>query len=97
MVLDEKIALAYDIPPQNRGPFSFFIDTDGMAYNYNLVMPSLNVTSEWIDKKQFLSTPLKYKVPPQLSDLKIKWAYVKKEVRKWYVKNLRDMIEPYLR
>lgn len=81
IVLDEKISLAYDIPSKNNGPFSFLIDTDGIAYNYNLVMPSLNVTSEWIDKKHYLSTPLQYKVPPQLSDLKLKWAYVKKEVR----------------
>ena len=54
MRMNERIALAYDIPPQNKGPFSFYIDTDGTAYNYNLVMPSLNVTTEWIDKQKYL-------------------------------------------
>lgn len=97
IVLDEKIALAYDIPPQNQGPFSFYIDSDGIAYNYNLVMPSLNVTTDWIDNKRYTKSPLFYKAQPQLSDLKLKWAYAKKEVRLFYIQHLRDFIETYLR
>ena len=34
---------------------------------------------------------------PQLSDLKLKWAYAKKEVRLFYIKYLRDHIENLLR
>jgi hypothetical protein len=96
-MLSERVALAYDIPSQNKGPYSFYIDTDGTAYNYNLVMPSLNTTTEWIDKQRYLSTPLKYKVPPQLSNYKIYWAYLKKDVRRLYIKFLRDHIENVLR
>lgn len=92
----EKIALAYDIPPLNRGPYSFYIE-DGIAYNYNLVMPSLNVTSDWIDSKKYLQTPYQFKVPAQLSDVKLYWAYFKKEVRRFYRKHLMDVIEPQLR
>ena len=95
--MNERISLAYDIPPQNKGPFSFYIDTDGTAYNYNLVIPSLNVTTEWIDKQKYLQTPLKYKVPPALSDYKIYWTYLKIDVRKYYIKLLRHHIEPLLR
>lgn len=63
---EERISLAYDVPPNNHGPFSFYIE-DGIAYNYNLVFPSLNLTTEWIDNRKYRSSPLQYKTPPQLS------------------------------
>ena len=36
-------------------------------------------------------------MPARLSDLKLKWAYFKKEVRLWYINNGRCCIESYLR
>lgn len=42
-------------------------------------------------------SPFQFKAPPVISDLRLKWADIKKEVRGWYDKNVRDKIEPTLR
>ena len=68
-----------------------------MAYLFDPVLPSINVTSEWIDNKTFKTSPLSFKAPAVWPDYKLYWGYAKKTVRDYYVKNLRHHIEPYLR
>ena len=59
-------------------------------------MPALNKTTEWIDDRYYKKAATAYKAPTVLSDNKLKWAYVKKEVRDWYAANLQPKIEELL-
>ena len=43
IVLDEKVALAFDIPPSSKGPVTFFLK-DGKAFYMN----NDKYESEWI-------------------------------------------------
>ena len=60
-------------------------------------MPKFDTTVEWIDDKLYKKSPIRFAVPPPANLPKIYWGYVKKEVRMWYRKNLRDTIEVWLR
>ena len=78
-------------------PRSYLIDKDGVAYTFPMVLPALNTTIDWIESKKFKASGFKFKAPPVLSDLKMKWAYLKKEVRLFYIKHLLVKVEDVLR
>lgn len=99
-VLEEKLSYMYEVYHESETfvPRSFYIDNkDGMAHAFPLVLPALNSTIDWIDMKNYKNSPFKFKAPPILNDFKIKWAYLKKEVRLWYMKNLLEKVENLLR
>ena len=80
-----------------QGPRSFYIDETGMAYLFDPVLPGVNVTTAWIDDNTYKTSPLSFKVPAIPNQYFTKWHMLKREVRLWYIKNLRDKIEPYYR
>ena len=96
---NEKLRLAYEIESIKNTPRSFFIDKEGVAYSYfkNNGMPSLNETTEWIEDRYYKKSMTAYKAPAVLSEMKLKWAYAKKEVRAWYAANLQPKVEELLR
>ena len=96
---NEKIRLAYEIEWLEQTPRSFFIDKEGVAYAYfkNNGMPSMNATTEWIDDRYYKKSATAFKAPALLSDMKLKWAYAKKDVRAWYMANMQPKIEELLR
>lgn len=99
-VLEEKLSYMFEVyhESENFVPRSFLIDNkDGVAYTFPLILPAINSTTDWIDMKKYKNTPLKFKAPPVLNDIKLKWAYVKKEVRLWYMKNMLEKVEELLR
>lgn len=98
-VLEEKLAYTFDVYNEKDSflPRSFLIDKDGMAYTFPMVLPAINTTTAWIDEKKYKNTPLKFKAPAIVSDMKLKWAYVKKEVRLWYMENALAKVEELLR
>lgn len=97
-VLEEKLSHTYEVYEQDGFvPRSFLIDKDGMAYTFPLVLPAINTTTDWIDSKKYKNSPLKFKAPAILSDLKMYWAYAKKDARQWYTENLLDKVEDLLR
>jgi len=55
IVLDEKVALAYDIAPNSKGPVTFFL-IDGKSYYLNNDRYLVNETSEWINSKAYLNS-----------------------------------------
>lgn len=97
--IEEKLSYTYEVyhERENFVPRSYFIDKDGMAYTFPLVMPALNSTIEWIDSKKYKASGFKFKAPAVLSDMKMKWAYAKKEVRLFYIEHLLEKIENVLR
>lgn len=68
-----------------------------MASVFPMVLPALNSTINWIDTKNYKNSGFRFKAPPVMNDFKIKWAYVKKEVRLWYIKNALEKVENLLR
>lgn len=74
-----------------------YIDQEGMTYSYPHLLPSFNVTKDWIDDRLFKKSPHVFKAPARWPEWKVKWGYLKKEVRFWYRANLRDTVEKYLR
>lgn len=78
-------------------PRSYFIDKDGMAHTFNLVLPALNSTIDWIDMKKYKNSGFRFKAPPILSEYKIYWAYLKKEARLFYIIHALDKVEEILR
>ena len=68
-----------------------------MSYSYPHLLPTFNITKDWIDDKLYRSSPHVFKAPARWPEWKVKWGYVKKEVRYWYRDNLRDTVEKYLR
>jgi hypothetical protein len=93
------LRLAYEIEWKKQTPRSFFIDKEGIAYSYfkNNGMPSLNHTTDWIDDRYYKKSMTAYKAPALLSAWKLKWAYIKREVRAWHTKNLQPKVEELLR
>jgi len=99
-VIEEKLAYMYEVyhESENFVPRSFYIDNkDGMAHTFPLVLPALNTTIDWIDMKKYKNSAFKFKAPPVMTDIKMKWAYLKKEVRLWYMKNMLEKVENLLR
>ena len=45
----------------------------------------------------YLGSPLKYKTPALLSGLRTYWAYVKKDVRRFYKRKIQSRIDPLLK
>ncbi len=60
-------------------------------------MASYEYTKSWIEDRVYLKSPWVMRAPAALSSLKLKIAYVKKEVRKYYIEHYRDTVEKYLR
>ena len=73
-----------------------YIDSDGMSYRYNRANITAETLIDWIERKQYQSSPLKYATPPVISVPKLYWAYAKKDARKWYQTNVQPKIDPYL-
>lgn len=98
-VLEEKMAYTYEVYGEKESfvPRSFFIDKDGVAHTFPLVLPAINTTIQWIDDKKYKNSPFRFKAPAVMSDMKLKWGYLKKEVRLWYLNNLLDKVEELLR
>ena len=67
IVLDEKVALAYDIPPTSKGPVTFLL-LDGKSYYLNNDRYLVNETSHWINSKAYTNSPYQFKVPASLND-----------------------------
>lgn len=74
-----------------------YIDKDGMSYANPKLLGSFNETKEWIDDRLYKKSPHVFKAPSLWPNWKLKWGYIKKDVRLWYRENLRDTIEHYLR
>jgi hypothetical protein len=53
--------------------------------------------TDWIENREFRSSPYQFKAPVVMGDMKLKWATLKKLVRDWYDANLRTTIETQLR
>ena len=51
---NELFSLQYDV---YEPPKSYYIDTEGRAYLFEKILPSLNVTTDWIDDKHFKKSP----------------------------------------
>lgn len=98
-VMEEKLSYMFEVYHEQEHfvPRSFYIDKDGMAYVFPLVLPALNSTIDWIDMKKYKNSGLKFKAPPVLNEVKLKWAYLKKEARLWYMKHLLEKVEDMLR
>jgi len=92
--MEEEIAHAYEA---HNYPRMFYIDMQGMAYAFYNGMASFDYTRQWIEDRQYTKSPWIMKAPAALSKMKLYVAYVKKEVRKYYIENQRDTIEKYLR
>ena len=60
-------------------------------------MPSMDQITEWIEDRYYKQSLTAFKAPALPGDIKIKWFYVKKEVRNWYRINLQAKIEEQLR
>lgn len=94
---NEKLRMTFNVY-DHHVPRAFYIDTEGVAYAFPHIMPSFNKTSDWIDDGWYKTkSPYIAKAPPLLDDVRLIIGNVKKEVRKWYAENLRDIIEPYIR
>lgn len=98
-VLEEKLAYAYEVYHEKEGyvPRSYFFDKDGMAYAFPIVLPAINTTIDWIEEKKYKNSPFKFKALAPMGDMKLKWGYLKKEVRLWYQKNMLEKVEELLR
>jgi len=72
-VLDDKLAYTYEVYSDQEGavPRSILIDTDGKAYTFPHVFPSVNVTTNWIDYKKYKSSPFQFKALARMSDMKL--------------------------
>ena len=93
--LEERLAFTFDI---FDAPRSYFIDTDGMAYLFDPVFPSINGTIDWIDNKIYKKNPHSFKAPSRWPEWKLKyWGYIKNNVRQYYMKNYRDKVEGFIR
>jgi len=91
---DEELRMGYDVYNTTR---HFYIDTDGKAYSYPSPLIGGNSTTAWIEERKFRKSPFQFQAPSIPSSNKMIWLNIKKEVRNWYDKNLRDKIEPHLR
>lgn len=93
--LEENLAFTYDV---FDAPRSYLIDTDGMAYLFDPVLPSINATIDWLDNKLYKTSPLSFKAPTRWPDWKMKyWGYLKNNVRQYYMKHYREKIETFIR
>jgi hypothetical protein len=90
---DENFRMTYEIYKSGK---AFYIDEEGKAYIYP-GMVSFEGVKEWIESRKYRMSPFQFAAPAVISDNRLKWADIKKEVRYWYAANLRDHIEPTLR
>lgn len=74
-----------------------YIDQEGRSYTMLGQKLDLNGTVSWIEDHTYKSSPFKFTAPARLSDIKLKWAMLKKGIRQYYDSNYREMIEQYLR
>jgi len=68
-----------------------------MAYAFYNGMAAFDYTKNWIENRDYTKSPWITKAPAALSAFKLRIAYVKKEVRKWYIEHCRETVEKYLR
>lgn len=95
MDLEERLKYTFEV---FEAPRSYYIDSDGMAYLFDPVLPSINETINWIDNRLYKSSPLSFKTPTRWPEWKMKsWGYLKKNVRDYYIDNHRDKVENFLR
>ena len=90
---DEKLRMTYEIYKYGK---AFYIDEEGKAYIYPGMISTEGV-KDWIENRKYRMSPFQFAAPAVISDYRLKWADIKKEVRWWYADNLRDHIEPTLR
>lgn len=92
--MDEEISLAYDVYTKPRG---FLIDEQGMAYGYLKRGIDVGNATSWIENKEYQESQLRFKAQPILNKIKLFWAYVKKDVRKWHKSRIVPIIYPYIK
>ena len=92
----ENITLAHDVYRNEYKICAIYIDEEGITYRMNRNNLTVEGTVEWIEKKQYLSAPLKYKTPGVLGEYKKYWAYAKKDVRRWYRTTIQGKVDPLL-
>lgn len=77
---EEEISHAYGVY-HHTTPRMFYIDEEGTAHAFTNGFAEFELTKKWIEDRLYKKSPQIFKAPAKLSWIKLRWAYIVKEVR----------------